>query len=63
MKQKTVNQLLEMLYEKHTPEQINDDPKLRKIKAKLFEIKMKTINGGKVTIENADEISRFFNGS
>lgn len=63
MKHKTVNQLLEMLYDRFTPEQINDDPKLRKIKAKLFEIKLKTINGGKVRIENSDEISRIFAGN
>jgi len=59
MKQKTVNQLLELLYDKHSPEEINDNSQLRKIKAKLFEIKLKTINGGKVKVENSDEISRY----
>mgnify|MGYP006285735499 FL=1 len=53
----TVNQLLELLYEKFSAEEINRNPKLKQIRDKLFEIKLKTINGGKVKIENADEIS------
>ncbi len=53
----TVNQLLEILYDHFTTEEINTNPKIRKIRDKLFEIKLKTINGGKVKIENSDEIS------
>lgn len=53
----TVNQLLELLYEKFSAEDINRNPKLKQIRDKLVEIKLKTINGGKVSIENADEIS------
>jgi hypothetical protein len=59
MKQKTVNQLLEMLYEKYSQDEINDNSRLRKIKANLFEIKLKTTNGGKVKVENSDEISQY----
>lgn len=58
MKRKTVNQLLELLYETFTAEDINKDSKLNKLREKLFEIKLKTINGGKVMIDNSDEISK-----
>jgi|GEM_PF-1710577 len=57
MKRKTVNQLLELLYETFSAEDINKDSKLKTLREKLFEIKLKTINGGKVMIDNSDEIS------
>jgi len=57
-KSKTVNQLLELLYETFSAEDINKDSKLNKIREKLFEIKLKTINGGKVMVNNSDEISK-----
>lgn len=57
VKRHTVNQLLEFLYEKFSAEEINKNPKIKQIRDKLFDIKLKTINGGKVRIENADEIS------
>jgi hypothetical protein len=53
----TVNQLLELLYERFTTEEINQNSKIKKIRDKLFEIKLKTINGGKVKVENSEEIS------
>lgn len=56
-KKHTVNQLLELLYERFTTEEINKNPKIKEIRDKLFEIKLKTINGGKVKIDNSDEIS------
>ncbi len=56
-KNKTVNQLLELLYETFSAEDINKDSKLEKLRTKLFEIKLKTINGGKVMVDNSDEIS------
>lgn len=59
----TVNQLLELLYEKFSAEEINTNPKLKQIRDKLFEIKLKNINGGKVRIENADEISELVHRS
>ena len=57
-KRKTVNQLLELLYETFSTEDINKDSRLNKLREKLFEIKLKTINGGKVMIDNTDEISK-----
>lgn len=62
MKSKTVNQLLELLYEKFSADDINNDSKLKKIRERLFEIKLKTINGGKVMVENTDEISNMMLG-
>ncbi|MCF8365853.1 MAG: hypothetical protein K9H16_08730 [Bacteroidales bacterium] len=61
-KSKTVNQLLELLYEKFSIEDINKDSKLKKLREKLFEIKLKTINGGKVMVENTEEISNMMLG-
>jgi hypothetical protein len=58
MKRKTVNQLLEQLYERFSWEEINRNNKIKQLKDKLFDIKLKTINGGKVWIENTDEISK-----
>lgn len=58
MKRKTVNQLLEQLYERFSWEEINKNSKIKQLKDKLFDIKLKTINGGKVWVENTDEISK-----
>jgi hypothetical protein len=58
MKRQTVNQLLELLYETFSMEDINKDSKLKTLREKLFEIKLQTINGGKVMIDNTDEISK-----
>ncbi|MCK9269271.1 MAG: hypothetical protein RBR47_12490 [Bacteroidales bacterium] len=58
MKRKTVNQLLEQLYERFSWEEINKNSKIKKLKDKLFNIKLTTVNGGKVWIENTDEISK-----
>ncbi|HZK08778.1 MAG TPA: hypothetical protein VFC92_11320 [Bacteroidales bacterium] len=58
MKRKTVNQLLEQLYERFSWEEINKNSKIKKLKDKLFNIKLTTVNGGKVWIENSDEISK-----
>jgi hypothetical protein len=54
---KTVNQLLEILHDRFSFEELNSNSKLKKIREKLIEIKLKTINGGKVMVENTDEIS------
>jgi hypothetical protein len=58
MKRKTVNQLLEQLYERFSWEEINKNSKIKKLKDKLFNIKLTTVNGGKVWVENTDEISK-----
>ncbi len=58
MKRKTVNQLLEQLYERFSWEEINKNSKIKKLKDKLFNIKLTTVNGGKVWIENSEEISK-----
>ncbi len=55
-KEKTVNQLLEMLFEKYSSEEIGKNKYLKSLRDKLLEIKIKTINGGKVLITNTREI-------
>jgi hypothetical protein len=57
MNRKTVNQLLEMLYERFSAEEINTNPKLKKLREKLFELKLKNVNGGKLMVENSDEVT------
>lgn len=54
--EKTVNQLLEILTEKYSSEEIGKSSFLKKLKDKLLEIKFHTINGGKVLITNSSEI-------
>ncbi len=58
MNRKTVNQLMEMLYERFSAEEINTNPKLKKLREKLFDLKLKNINGGKLMVENTDEVSK-----
>jgi hypothetical protein len=62
MNRKTVNQLLEMLYERFSAEEINTNPKLKKLREKLFDLKLKNINGGKLMVENSDEVSKILSG-
>ena len=57
MKRKTVNQLLEQLYERFSWDEINKNSRIKRLKDTLFAIKLETVNGGKVWIENSDEIS------
>jgi hypothetical protein len=57
MKRKTVNQLLEQLYERFSWDEINKSGRIKRLKDKLFAIKLETVNGGKVWVENTDEIS------
>lgn len=58
MNRKTVNQLLEMLYERFSAEEINTNPKLKQLRENLFELKLKNINGGKLMVENSDEVTK-----
>jgi len=62
MNRKTVNQLLEMLYERFSAEEINANPKLKRLREKLFELKIENINGGKLMVENSEEVSKMLSG-
>jgi hypothetical protein len=62
MNRKTVNQLLEMLYERFPAEEINSNPKLKKLRETLFDLKLKNINGGKLMVENSDEVTAMLSG-
>ncbi|MFW5705423.1 MAG: hypothetical protein ACOCX8_00340 [Bacteroidota bacterium] len=51
-----MNQLLEFISEKYSAEEIRKNKYLNSLWDKLLEIKVKTINGGKVLITNTREI-------
>ncbi len=55
-RQKTVNQILEIMFEKYSAEEISKNKYLKALREKLLDIKIKTINGGKVLITNTTEI-------
>lgn len=64
MKERTVNQLLEIMYDRFSNEEIRQNSFLQKLRDKLIDIKIHTVNGGKVMITNTAEIiSRMTQGN
>lgn len=56
MKERTVNQILEIMYDRFSNEEIRKNSFLQKLRDKLIDIKIHTVNGGKVMITNTAEI-------